>query len=157
MIVRFAGSEVGNGRHLRNLVAGTAPGTKVTLELIRDGKPITVTATVDKQAAEPGALARPPEPASSRLEKLGIEVEALTPELARQLQVDVPRGVVITDVAGEAAMAGLRKGDVIVEANRIPVGSPSELLQALSKATDPHAVLLLIKRQDASMFVVIRG
>jgi serine protease Do len=159
VIVRFAGEEIGNGRRLRNLVAGTAPGTKVTVELIRDGKPLTVTATVEAQAAAPGAPAGAPEPASGRLEKLGIAVEALTPELARQLQVDVTRGVVITDVApaSGAAMAGLRKGDVIVEVNRAPVGSPGDLLQALSKAADSHAVLLLIKRQDASLFVVIRG
>ena len=165
VIVRFAGQEVGNGRQLRNLIAGTAPGTKVTLELVRDGRPITVAATIEKQAAEPGQAgergkqAPPPEPASGRLEELGIAVEPLSPELARQLRVSDTRGVVVTDVTdgSPAAIAGLRQGDVIALANRIPVGSSAELAHALAKATDPHAVLLLIKRQGASMFVVIRG
>ncbi len=165
VIVRFNGQEVTSGRQLRYLIAGTAPGTKVTLELIRDGKPITMAATIEKQAAEPGQAggqgepAPPPEPTGGRLEKLGIVVESLSPDLARQLRVPVARGVVVTDVTdgSPAAIAGLRQGDVIAEANRIPVGSPGELAHALTKGTDPHAVLLLIKRQDASMFVVIRG
>jgi serine protease Do len=158
VIVRFAGVEVRDGRHLRNLVASTAPGTKVPLELIRDGKPLTLTATVEKQASEDSPEAPSPEPPGSRLEKLGVAVQPLTPQLARQLRVDVTRGVVITDVAEDspAETAGLQKGDVIVEANRTPVASPDELAEVLARAQDPN-VLLLIRRQDASMFVVLGG
>jgi len=158
VIVRFGGDEVRDGRHLRNLVASTAPGTKIKLELIRDGKPANVTATIDKQAEDVGVEAEPAQPEASRLDKLGIAVQTLTPELAKQLRVDVAKGVVITDVNDDslAAMAGLHRNDVIVEANRTPVTSSAELTRVLTKATAEHSVLLLIKRQGASMFVVLR-
>ena len=158
VVIRFGGNEIRDGRQLRNLVAATAPGTKTKIELIRDGKPATVTATIDKQADEPTAELEPARPAASRLEQLGIAVQPLTPELAKQLRVDVTKGVVITEVTegSLAAMAGLDKGDVIVEANRTPVASADELTRVLTKAKDPRSVLLLIKRQDASMFLVIR-
>jgi serine protease Do len=159
VIVRFGGAEVRDGRRLRNLVAATAPGTKVNLEVLRDGKPTTVTATVEQQAAEDeDTKAAPPEQPGSELEKLGLTVQPLTPALARQLRVDVTRGVVVTEVQDDspAATAGLTRGDVIVEANRIPVASPDELRQALAGANDQPSVLLRIKRQDASLFVVVR-
>jgi serine protease Do len=157
VVVRFAGQEIRDGRHLRNLVAATPPGTEVKLELIRDGKPIAVTATIDRQPAEADTAAAPSDQSGSRLDNLGIAVQPLTPELAKQLRVDVTRGVVITDVneGSPAATAGLHAGDVIVEVNRAPVANPDELLRALSKAKAPHGALLLIKRQDASMFIVI--
>ena len=161
VIVRFAGQEVHDGRHLRNLVAATAPGTDVKIDLLRNGKPITVTATVDKQTAEPGTTPAAPEtsPPGNRLEGLGLTVQPLTPALARQLRVDVTKGVVITAVTEDslAATAGLQEGDVIVEVNRTPVASPDELVQVLAKAKDPHSTLFLIKRQGASLFVVVQG
>jgi serine protease Do len=158
VIVRFGGEVVRDGRHLRNLVAATPPGTNVKLELIRDGKPAAATAKIEKQAEEPGAEIAPPAQPGSRIERLGLTVQALTPDLAKQLGVDVTRGVVVTQVneGSLVAMAGIRKGDVIVEANRISVGSPDELLQALTTAKDQRSVLFLIKRGAASMFVVIR-
>jgi serine protease Do len=158
VITRFGGDDVRDGRHLRNLVAATAPGTTIKIELLRDGKPTTVTATIDQQAEEVGVEVEPAQPAASRLDKLGIAVQTLTPELAKQLHVDATKGVVISELSddGLAAMAGLRKGDVIVEANRTPVASADELTRVLTKAKDPRSVLFLIKRQDASLFVVIR-
>jgi serine protease Do len=161
VVVRFAGQEIRDGRHFRNLVAATAPGTKVQIDLLRDGKPITVTATVDKQTSEADATpTAPPESSpANRLDKLGIAVQPLTPELARQLRIAVTRGVVITDVNEDspAGTAGLQEGDVIVEVNRTPVANPDELVQALAKTKDPHNTLFLIKRQGASLFVVVQG
>ncbi|MBS1122179.1 MAG: htrA 4 [Deltaproteobacteria bacterium] len=143
-------------RHLRNLVAATAPGTTLKLEILRDKRPTTVTATIDAQAEEPAAEAAPAATTGSRLDKLGIVVQRLTPELAKQLRVDAIKGLAITEVSddGLAAFAGLKQGDVIVEANRIPVATSDDLARALTKSKD--SVLLLIKRQEASMFIVLR-
>jgi serine protease Do len=160
VIVRFGGKDATDSRGLRNLVAAAAPGSKVKLDVIRDGKPVAVTVTVEPQPAERIQASVAPEQPGSRLDNLGIAVQALTPDLAKQLRVDVTTGVVVTDLAvpSLAAAAGLRSGDVIVEANRTPVASPDDLARVLTRAArNRRSVLLLVRRQDASMFVVIQG
>ena len=68
---------------------------------------------------------------SSRFEKLGIQVEDLTPQIAEQLGVKAEHGVAITDVqsGSPAEMAGLSTGMVITEANRQPVKSVDDVPQ----------------------------
>ena len=70
----------------------------------------------------------------------------------------VEKGVAITDV-GEgslASLAGLQKGDVIVEADRQPVAKVDDLEQALAKAKNQSQVLLRVARQGGSLFVVLQ-
>jgi len=157
VIVRYDGQDVQDVRHLRNLVAGTAPGTKVKIEIMRDGKPQTLTATIGQQSGETLAAA-PSEEGATMLSKLGLSVQTLTPDLAKQLGVEAEKGVVITDVSegSLASLAGLQKGDVIVEADHQAVASAGELEQVLAKAKDKDNVLLLVNRQGASVFVVLQ-
>jgi serine protease Do len=157
VIVRYDGQEATSVRQLRNLVANTLPGTKVKIEIMRDGKKETLTAMIGHQTAETLAAASS-EADASELSKLGLTVQTLTPDLAKQLGVKVETGVAIADV-GEgslASLAGLQKGDVIVEAGRQPVASVDDLAQALAKAKDKDTVLLHVTRPDGSLFVVLQ-
>jgi serine protease Do len=157
VIVRYDGQAATSVRQVRDLVANTLPGAKVKIEIIRDGKEKTVTATIGNQAAETTAAA-PSQEGASLLSKLGLTVQTLTPDLAKQLGVETEKGVAITNV-GEgslAELAGLQKGDVIVEADRQPVATVDELEQALAKAKDKSQVLLRVARQGGSLFVVLQ-
>jgi len=158
VIVRYDGKDAEDVRHLRNLVAATAPGTKVKIGIIRNGKEETLTATIGQQEAETTTAAGPSPEGADVLTKLGLSVQTLTPDLAKQLGVEAEKGVVITDVSegSLASLAGLQKGDVIVEADRQPVSSADELEQVLVKDKDKDNVLLLVKRQGASVFVVLQ-
>ena len=158
VIVRYDGNAVEDVRHLRNLVAATAPGTKIKIGIIRNGHEETLTATIGQQGGETTVAAGPSTEGADVLSKLGLSVETLTPDLAKQLGVEAEKGVVITDV-GEgslASLAGLQKGDVIVEADRQSVSTADELQQVLAKAKDKASVLLLVKRQGESLFVVLQ-
>jgi serine protease Do len=158
VITGYNGHDVQDVRHLRDLVAGTSPGTAVTLDVMRDGKQETLTATIGKQ--EPGSEAAnmPSVEGADMLSELGLSVQTLTPDLARQLGTETEKGVVVTDVneGSVASLAGLQKGDVIVEAEHQPVATVNELQQALAKAKDKDTVLLLVKRQGASLFIVMQ-
>ena len=90
------------------------------------------------------------------LSKLGLAVQTLTPDLAKQFGVQGAEGAIITDVqeGSPASLAGLQPGDVIVEADRQKVASADDLQEALNKAKDKES-LLLIKRKGASLFVVL--
>ena len=59
----------------------------------------------------------------------------------------------VEDVGGAAEKAGVRPGDVIVSANRIPVRNPADLKDVVGKAR--KAVALLIQRDDARIFVPV--
>ena len=88
-----------------------------------------------------------------------MTVEPLTPEIARQLDLDRDvKGVVISDVdaSGAAASAGLREGDVIQQINGKPVRTTEEVRSALEAAGGKPAVLL-IARGDQTVFVPLRA
>ena len=157
MIVRYDGKEVENTAHLRNMVAATAPGTEVKVGILRNGKEETLTLRVGTLTPQMTAEATPSEEGGA-LSKLGMSVQTLTPDLAKQFGIRGAEGAVITDVeeGGPASLAGLQPGDVIVEADRQKVASAGDLQEALDNAKDKDTVLMLIKRKGASLFVVIR-
>ena len=157
VIERFDGKEVTGVRELRDLVAATLPGTKVKIEILRDGKEKTLTAKIGAETAQTVAAA-PSEEGASLLSKLGLTVQTLTPDLAKQLGVQAEKGAVITEVTDGslASLAGLQKGDVIVNADRQPITSAADLQQALAKAKDKEQVLLRVTRQGGSLYVVLQ-
>ena len=156
VIVGLNGENVSNTRQLRNLVAATAPGSRVEIAVIRDGKERTLNATIGTMAAEAAVSPKQTSKAADKLARLGLTVQTLTPELAKQSGLQGERGVMITgvDPGSPASMANLQTGDLIVEINHMPVTSIGELQDALG--TSPDQVLLLIKHNGASLFVVIQ-
>jgi serine protease Do len=136
----------------------------VTLEVLRDGKPVSVIVELgevpDVEGASapsvPGAAPTPKPTTGGALD--GVTLEALTPEHRRTLGLcpEVQRGVVITDLSPKsaAARAGLRPGDVVLELNRAAVDSLAKFKELYAKA--PGEVLLLVHRRGQTLFVVVR-
>lgn len=160
VIVEFNGRKVSDSRHLRLMAAQTAPGTRVTLKAIRDGKEQTFKVKLGELPAE--ALAKAGRGGwrggGSQGEALrGVDVADLDPRTRRQfdLPTDV-RGVVILSVDSDtaAAAAGLQPGDVIVEFNRRRVTSANELWEA-SRQSKGQRVLLRVWRDGGTRYVVI--
>jgi len=159
VITEFNGKKVKDSTALRNMVAQTAPDTDVDMTVIRNGKekhievklaerPATQTAgTSGQQSTKPG-----------KYEKLGIEIQDLTPDLAKQLGYEDVSGVVITDVmpGSNAEEAGLARGDLIREVDHKEVTSVQEFDKAISKAEKESAVLLLVQRGENTFFVAIQ-
>ena len=88
---------------------------------------------------------------------LGIGVQNLTPEIAKELGVKKGSGVVVTRVApgSAAAEAGIQTGDVIQEVNRKPVKNVEDFAQKVEKAKDKESVLLLIQRGQNNLFAAV--
>jgi serine protease Do len=158
VIVAYDGKKVEDTRQLRNWVAATMPGTRVKIDVIRDGKRETLTATVGTLTAETAEAGAAPSGSEEQLAALGLKAKTLTPQLARQYGLENEKGVLITGVEGGsvASMAGLQAGDLIAEADRQPVTNVRELAGVLAKAKNKDRVLFLIKRQGGSLFVVLQ-
>ena len=153
VIVSYNGQAIAKVGELTRLVAGTPIGQPASLQVLREGKPLTLTAQV---AEMPGAqqLAATAHPAR---ERLGLAVQPLTPALAKQLGVPETRGLVVAGVkdGSPAAEAGIQPGDVIVKVNRKPVKTVADLRQALAGEKPGEPTLFQLHRKDASLFVAV--
>jgi serine protease Do len=154
IIIELNGEPVSDGRSLRLKIADTAPGTTLRLRLFRDRSEREVSVTLGEHPSE---AQRAGASDSGNGPLAGIAVDELTPEVARQLGLAAgTRGVVIVEVQSDspAADAGLRRGDVIQELNRKPIGDVNEFQQAMSQAGNGQ-VLLLINRGGNTVFIAV--
>src|SRR5208283_4669197 len=130
VIIEYDGKAVSDPSILRNSVADTAPGKKVTMKIIRGGKvqdmDVTITelpADMQKHHGEFDNLLK------------GVIVQGLTPELKKNL--DIPRrirGVVVTEIEdGSPAGGVLMAKDVIMEVNRKKVSSVKDYESTVSR------------------------
>jgi serine protease Do len=155
VIVSVEGERFQDSNALRNHIAATAPGTSVTLGLIRDGKSTTAhvqLAELRSAKAEADAT----ETADEGGGKLGLSLQPLTPRTAKELGLDVDQGLLVAEVdpTSPAADAGFQPGDVIQEVNRRPVTNVVTLRAAV-KASGTRPALVLISRKGASLFLTI--
>ena len=159
VIMGYQGQPVIDTNSFRNQIAATKPGSTITLQVMRDGRTSDMKATLEETPAGKNARGEAAGEERAGSGKFGMSVEPITPEIARQLELDRnTKGVVISDVdpEGAAASAGLREGDVIQQINGRPVRSTEDVRSALGAATDKPAVLL-IERGNATIFVPLRG
>jgi serine protease Do len=162
IIVDFAGKAVSDPRELQGAVEMAKAGSTRPLTILRDGKRLTLQVTCGEMPANAG-MARAGSPGqsnaeTSHFEKLGIQVENLTPQVAEQLGIKAEHGVVITDVrsGSPAELAGLTNGMVITEAERQPVKTVDDFRKALGNKPLEKGVLLLIRTAEGTRFVVLR-
>ena len=149
VIVKFNGKDINASADLQPLVSSLKPNTQATLEIWRDGKSKQVAVTIG--ALEDKAVVAENSKADLGKARLGIAVRPLSPQEMRD--GSLPSGVVVQDVAGAAARAGIRAGDVIVAVNNTPVKSPAQLKELVAKSG--KTVALLIQRDDARIFVPV--
>ncbi len=153
IIRKMDGETIQDSGQLTAMVASMNPGTEVTFEILRDGKPMTLKV---KLGERPSNLPLYANEGPSQGALRGISVSALTPDIRDQLGLSPRvRGVVITrvDPNSPAAAAGLQEGDVIESINRRPVTSVAEFNRLAAQAKGQ--TLLRINRNGEGIFVVV--
>jgi serine protease Do len=156
IIVKFGGRVLHDEHELPEAVAQAPIGKSVPIEIIRNGKPMTLSATIAKLGGEQVASAG--EGAGSGA-NWGLSVQDLTPDIARQLGVSSTKGVVINKVAPDspADAAGLQQGDVVLEVDHSKVSSSDDFAALAGQAQKKsQPALLLVQRGDATMFTVVK-
>ena len=163
IITAINGEKIEDSNVLRNKVAGTLPGSEIRLSVIRDGTPVELAATLDEYnvdgsaspASENNNGAEPN--AQPQGGKLGLSLQPVTPQTARQLGIDEGEGLIVTDVdqAGPSAEAGIARGDVVLEIDRVGVKSVDDVQAALEKAGN-RPVLMLIARRGGTVYLTVR-
>ena len=147
---------------LRNLVANLGPGANVEVTALRNGRDqnyqVALAELPDRQRPESEE-----ETSSSRgsvgNERFGLTVQPLTAETASRYGLDADdQGLLVTkvDMAGSAANAGIRQGDLIQEVNRQPVKTVIEFTTAIQQSGAKPA-LVLVKRRNNVIYLTLKA
>jgi serine protease Do len=155
------------------IVANLPVGTRVPIELIRNGKRQTVTATVGKRPPEDqlagfdvdeeaDPLDQAPDTEQAATNALGLQLLPLTPQITRDLRLGANvRGMVVArvDPASDAAAKGLQRGFVIQTINQQPVTTQADVNAAVAEArrAGRDSVLLYVQspRQGQSIYIAV--
>jgi serine protease Do len=155
VIVGLNGQPVSDYQDLRLRVSQSAPGEVAKLDIYRSGQKRQMSVTLGELPDQEAAAKETPQTNEDAME--GVQVQALTPDLAQQLKVPAgTHGVVVTRVDPDSAAAEgmLQRGDIIQEANHKPVGTPEQLRAAVKDAGN-QPLLLLVNRMGVTAYVVI--
>ncbi|MGN7875610.1 DegQ family serine endoprotease [Roseateles sp. 22389] len=154
VILGFKGQRIVSSGDLPALVDQSLPGDKVDIEVWRNGKRETITATLGDANEKGAKLAKAGGDADGDHAKLGLALRPLQPEERRQL--GTRDGLLIQEVGegSAAARAGVRPGDVLLAVNGTPVQSVEQVRGAVKGAE--KSVALLVQRGADKIFVPVR-
>jgi len=158
VVVEVSGKKVEGPREMQLMVAAIAPGSKVEVKLVRDGKEKVVTVELAERPGIKVAANEKPEKPDEPDVLDGVTVADIDAE-ARQKFALPPesKGVVITEIDPDSASAeaGLKVGDVVHEINREPVSSSKQAVELSEKVKAEKKVLLRVSTKGTSRFVVV--
>jgi serine protease Do len=154
VIIEFNGKEVSQMSMLPAMVAQTPVGEEAKVLIIRDSKKQAIPVIIGKMDEEETLVDS--DHSIDGIE-LGLTVQELSPELADSLGIAEVSGLIVTDVesGSSAAEAGIKRGDIIQEINRQQVTSIADYKKILQQAKNKKSILLLVKRDQHTRFVVI--
>jgi serine protease Do len=143
VITGFGGSPIKDVTDLQKRVAAVEPGRPAPITVMRDHKPLGLSVKLGEQPTDEAVAA-----AESGEDVLGLVVEPLTPETARQNRLSARRGLLVTEVApgSPGAEAGIKPGDAIVEVNRRPVADAAAFKQIAAALKPGESVPVYLQR-----------
>lgn len=144
VIIEVNGKEVLSSAHVRNEIGLLRVGNRVKIEVLRNGKPHALSATVEDQITNSIKGIK----LSKRL--AGAELGEVREETSR----GSISGIEVISANGKAASAGLRKGDIILSVNKRRVKSIGDMKSAIKRNAD--AMLLNIQRDSRGLFLLIQ-
>jgi serine protease Do len=157
VIIEFDGKTIKDTRELVRIVGDSPVGKQVSVKVLRDGKKVSLSVKLGR-LEDNIASSQPSRQRTKKVEFAGMTLSNLEREVAEQFGIDQNiKGVVIVDVkAGSVGEdKGLKKGDVIIQINRIKISSTDELykLNEEAKKANKTSILMLILRNGMRRFI----
>jgi serine protease Do len=150
VILKVNGTEVDRQSELPALIAGLKVGSSANIEVFRKGSTKIVDVKIGELKEDEERLAKTS--FKPETNKLGLSLRALTDDEQREAQTEGK--LLVEDVSGPAALAGVQPGDVILGVNGSPVKTIADLKNATDKAK--KTVALLVERDNAQIYIPIR-
>ena len=159
VVLEVNGKKVQDVGALRNSIALMKPDSEVKLGILRDGKRQEVKVKIAKRPSEEEmAQTAPPAAAANALEKYGLTVQNVTPEIAQSLGLKEISGVLVSNVTpgSPAADVGIGHGMLILEANKKRVKNVQELNAAIASTAQKEGLLLLVTDGKMPRYVFLK-
>jgi serine protease Do len=157
VILSLDGQPINLSADLPHLVGGLKPGSKINLELMRDGKRRSLALKIGSLPEDESLLAEAgagPGAAKSS-SRLGLVVEDM--DSALQKKLDIQGGVLVTDAKeGPAAAVGLRPGDVITHLNNQPVASAAAFIAQAKELPSQRSISMRVLREGRASFITFK-
>lgn len=153
VIIEYDGNKIDDVSDLTTLAGVTPPGTEVKIKLLHNGETIDLTVKLSEMPEE-----KVEDEEEKVQEKLGLTVTELNPNIVKRFNLDMDRGVIITNVqrGSVAAEAGLKPGDVVLEVDKNNITSLEDYTEALDKAQPGGTTLFLVKRGENTIYAALR-
>ncbi|MBP9837714.1 MAG: DegQ family serine endoprotease [Proteobacteria bacterium] len=157
VIVSFDGHDIQENEDLPLIVADTAVGKTVKVEIIRAGRSETKSVKIEELSDETAEIEQKI-PNTSEESNLGLTIQDITPDIAKGLGIEQSKGVVVTDVSVDsvAMIAGLKRGDVILEVGSKQVNTAKEFIELTKGIVAKKPLLLLVRRGDNTIFLTLK-
>lgn len=156
VILRFDGKEITASSDLPRIVGNTKPGSKVAVQVWRNGSTKKLTVQVGEMPSDNGeSLRRKQGKSEDTTRSLGLSLRELTDSQKKQLGVE--NGLLVEEVYdGIAASAGIRRGDVILGFNNHDVKSIKQFNKLLDDIKKGRNIALLVRRGDVTTFITMK-
>src|SRR6266446_2615941 len=166
LITHVDGTPIDSDSQLQHEILKKKVGQKLELTVWRKGQTIKLPIKtgelpndITQASNQPLQPLEPKRSRDSGIGKFGLQVQELTQEVAKRLQLPVQRGVIVTDVEDNSIAAGqdIRREDVITEVDGKPVTNVQSFREALNKADPGRGVLLYLDRKGTKTFAVLKA
>jgi serine protease Do len=155
IILKYNGAAIERPSDLPRMVGSTKPGAKATVNIWRKGSARDVSVTVvELEADKPKQAEEKKAKPDNTPNSLGLVVSDLSDAQKKELKVE--NGVLVENVSGAAAAAGIRPGDVIQRLNEVDVNDSKQFGQLVAKLDAKKRAAVLVRRGDSSQFVPLR-
>lgn len=159
VILKFDGKDVDSSADLPRIVGNTKPGSKVSMEVWRDGKIKKISITVGEIPSEEEIAVHGEEESNKptkQIDRLGLALSELTAEQKEQLEVS--SGLLVEDVktGAAASRAGIQPGDVILGLNNKDIKNIKHFNKLVEQVEQGRNIALLIRRGEMTTFITMK-
>ena len=150
VILGFDGKPVENAGDLPRMVGLARPGARVPLQVWRKGRLQTLSTVLGEMPGEPQVAER----GEKSLLRGGLALSELTADQRRELKID--SGLLVVEVTGDAARAGIRVGDVILAVNYARVATVDAFRKAIAEVPKSKSAAILVRRGEGSLYIPLK-
>ena len=150
VILQFNGRPVENSGDLPRMVGMAKPGAKILLQVWRKGRAQDVTVVLGELPDEEQLASKN----GKTYSRGGLALSELTADQRRELNID--HGLLVEEVTGDAARAGIQVGDVILAVNNGKVATVEAFRKAIAAIPKGKSAAILVRRGEGSLYIPLK-